>query len=546
VAGDENLDYATVIDAVASLVTKSMLSANVGNDALRYRLLDTTRDYARRKLIDADELNRVSRRHAEHFHDLYERVADCWNRPPDARWLANNIPTIDDVRAALNWAFSGQGDISLGVALTVAAIPAWIRVSSLEECRGRIEHALDHADARSPAFDRQRMKLHTALAASALYTRGMVTQVDAACTAALAIAERLDDKEYQLRALFVACCGLVYSGRHRAADDLLQQFRAIANTRQNETEISEGNRLTAFAWHHMGKQAEARRLLERVLEWYDSPRYRSQLSDNHVKGREGTRSLMSSVLWSMGCPDRALEEARRALDDAQESGHTLTIGYVLVFAFIPITLYAGDLGAAEAAMATLQDTVAKHGLVLFDAMARGLHGALLVEKKDPAGLPILFDALAQLEREHIGMRYPMFAGMYARGLLRFGQHARALATVEDALAWSTAREELWCIAELTRIKGEILGASDALDVQGQSEALYLHAIEIARQQGALFLELRAAKSLAHLKFRQGKAGQAQALLAPVYDRFADGFDIVDLKEARALLESIETSRRKIE
>ncbi|MEX3842901.1 winged helix-turn-helix domain-containing protein [Paraburkholderia sp. BR10882] len=546
VVGDENLPYPSVIDAVASLVSKSMLSANVANDPLRYRLLDTTRDYARRKLADANELDLVSRRHAGHFHDLYARVTDCWNRPPDIRWLANHIPTIDDVRAALNWAFSAQGDSSLGIALTVAAIPAWIRLSSLDECRSRIEHALYRADARSPTLDRHRMKLYTALAAAALYTRGMVSQVDAACTAALAIAERLDDKEYQLRSLFAACCGLVYSGRHRAADDRLLKFRSIANGTQNETAISEGNRLTAFAWHHMGKQTEARRLLERVLEWYDSPHHQSQLSANHVSGSEGTRSLMASVLWTLGCPERALKEARQALFDAQESGHTLTIGYVLVFAFVPLALYAGDLASAEGALITLQDTVAKHGLALFEAMARGLHGAFLVEKENPAGLPILLEALAQLEREHIGMRYPMFAGMYARGLLRFGDHARALAAIEDALAWSKAHEELWCISELVRIKGDILATHDELDPRGASEALYLHAIEVAQQQGALFLALRAAKSLARLKLRQGKTAEVESVLAPIYGKFTDGFEIIDVKESRELLASVHLASRKFE
>jgi predicted ATPase/DNA-binding winged helix-turn-helix (wHTH) protein len=285
VAQDENLAYASVIDAVASLVAKSMLSANVGSDAVRYRLLDTTRDYARRKLADAGEPDMVSRRHAEHFCDLYARAEDLWKTPPDTRWLEYHKPTIDDVRAALNWAFSAHGDTSLGVALTVAAIPAWIRLSSLEECRTSIEHALHQTDRGPPALDSQRMKLYTALAASALYTRGMVSQVDTAWTAALAIAERLNDTEYQLRSLFVACCGFVYAGKHRLADELLQKFRFIATTSHNEAAMSEGSRLTAFAWHHMGKQAEARKLLEGVLQRYAAPGHRSQLSDNHDVAR---------------------------------------------------------------------------------------------------------------------------------------------------------------------------------------------------------------------------------------------------------------------
>lgn len=546
VVGDEKLASASVIDAVASLVTKSMLSAHVGGGAVRYRLLDTTRDYARRKLADAGETGVIARRHAAHFHDLYARVEDFWQQPPDTRWLQDHLCTIDDVRAALNWAFSEHGDTSLGVALTVSAIPAWIRLSSLDECRRRIEHALRQTDAAANAYIKQRMKLFAALAASALYTRGMVSQVDTAWTHALAIAERLDDKEYQLRSLFVACCGLVYAGKHRAADGLLRKFRHIATTSHNEVASSEGNRLTAFAWHHMGKQAEARELLEGVLEWYASPHYRSQLSANHVNGREGTRSLMSSILWFQGLPERAIEEAKRARHDAQESGHALTIGYVLVFAYIPIMLFAGDLDSAETALVVLQDNVAKHGMVLFDTMARGLYGALLLEKRSPAGLPVLFDALAQLEREHIGMRYTLFAGIYARGLLSFGRLGEAQATVDDALTWSSVHDERWCVPELLRIKGEILAASSALDPQGTSEALYLQAIQMAQQQGALFLELRAAKSLATLQHRQGKTEQAALLLSTVDDKFSEASAILDLREARTLLESFRISPRPID
>jgi predicted ATPase len=165
-------------------------------------------------------------------------------------------------------------------------------------------------------------------------------------------------------------------------------------------------------------------------------------------------------------------------------------------------------------------------------MARGLHGAVRVEKDDPAGLAILSDALAQLEREHIGMRYPMFAGMYARGLLRFGRHAEALATIEEASERSDMHGELWCMPELMRIQGDILETSD----QRIAETLYRQAIDIARQQGALFHELRAAKSLARLKARQGETGQARSVLSAVYEKFTEGFDIADLKEARAMLD----------
>lgn len=541
VVADDNLPQASVIDAIASLVAKSMLSADVGSDAVRYRLLDTTRAYARRKLADADESDTLARRHAEHFRDVYARIEAFWNTPPDTRWLAEHIAAIDDLRAALNWAFSERGDESLGIALTVSAIPAWVRLSSLEECRSRVEQALARIDAGAAALDSQRMKLNTALAASAMYTRGMVAQVDAAWTTALALAEKLGDREYQLRSLFAACCGYVYAGKLRAADELLKKFRSIANASNNTVAISDCNRLTAFAWHHIGRQEEARQHLEDVLDRPIAPRQRSQLSHNHVDGCDGSRTLLSSILWLQGFPERALRTALKARNDAQASGHALTVGYVLVFASIPIGLYTGDVDATEAALVALQDNVATHGLVLFDAMARCLKGALLLEQNDPLGLSVLADALTQLEREHIGLRYPMYAGLYARGLLRFERHAEAMAAIESALAWSGAHEELWFLPELLRIKGEILGAGDVPDSRGVSEALYMQALDSARRQAALSFELRAATSLARLKHRQGKSNEAKSLLLAVYEKFTEGFATSDLKEARALLEGFSTT-----
>jgi predicted ATPase len=76
VVADENLPQASVIDAIANLVAKSMLSADVGSDTVRYCLLDMTRAYARRKLADADESDMLARRHTEYFRGAYARIEE--------------------------------------------------------------------------------------------------------------------------------------------------------------------------------------------------------------------------------------------------------------------------------------------------------------------------------------------------------------------------------------------------------------------------------------------------------------------------------------
>ena len=98
-------------------------------------------------------------------------------------------------------------------------------------------------------------------------------------------------------------------------------------------------------------------------------------------------------------------------------------------------------------------------------------------------------------------------------------------------------KERWCEAEANRIAGEIALMSPEPDA-AKAEAYFERALAVARQQQAKSWELRAAMSMARLWRDQGKPQQARELLAPVYGWFTEGFDTLDLKEAKALLEEL--------
>ena len=107
-----------------------------------YRLLDTTRAYALGRLAESGELDQIARRHAEHHHELFERLASETAIATSGDWLATYGHRIDDVRAALDWAASPGGDMSIGVALIVATVPLWMHLSLLDECRTWVDRAL--------------------------------------------------------------------------------------------------------------------------------------------------------------------------------------------------------------------------------------------------------------------------------------------------------------------------------------------------------------------------------------------------------------------
>ena len=169
-----------------------------------------------------------------------------------------------------------------------------------------------------------------------------------------------------------------------------------------------------------------------------------------------------------------------------------------------------------------------------------MNGALLIRRKElVTGLPLLRAASDELRTTGYVLRYTGLLGVLAEGLGSAGQVGQGLTVIGDALARSERSDGRWCMAELLRIKGELM-----LQLAGdrsipEAEACLLGAIDVAQEQGALFWELRAATSLARLWRDQGRSVDATALLQPVYDQFTEGFGTADLKAAKALLDDLE-------
>ena len=132
---------------------------------------------------------------------------------------------------------------------------------------------------------------------------------------------------------------------------------------------------------------------------------------------------------------------------------------------------------------------------------------------------------------------PHFLGLLAGVHTQAGSPTQALALLTEALAIVERTQERWFEAELHRLRAEALLAGSPRDV-AEAEASLRRALAVAREQGAKFWELRAAITLARLWRDQGKRREARDLLAPVYGWFTEGFDTLDLKEAKALLDEL--------
>src|SRR5277367_6452074 len=145
VASETEVDDADVIDAVVSLVAKSLISTTAINESTYYRMLDTTRAYVATKLAERGEADRIARRHAifySRFLEHDEIIQSLFGEHD----LSGYAPHIGSVRAALRWALSDHGDVAVGIELATWAAPLFIGLSLLEECRGWCERALAALD----------------------------------------------------------------------------------------------------------------------------------------------------------------------------------------------------------------------------------------------------------------------------------------------------------------------------------------------------------------------------------------------------------------
>jgi len=242
-------------------------------------------------------------------------------------------------------------------------------------------------------------------------------------------------------------------------------------------------------------------------------------------------------LWHLGYPDRALERAREAVGLAGTLDYPYTLGMALFYESV-VHWFRGDPAAqvrtAEEAIALSE----AQGFPLWLGLAKVFRGAArAVAEADAVAVAEISEGLTLAAGTGAQAGAPGLFALLAQAQQAVGQLAEAMVAVETGLAIAGQTDQPLSDAELHRAKGELLLAAPAGGT-AEAEALFRHALEIARAQRARSLELRAVTSLARLLRDQRRHAEARDVLAPVYGWFTEGFDTADLVEAKALLHEL--------
>jgi tetratricopeptide (TPR) repeat protein len=237
------------------------------------------------------------------------------------------------------------------------------------------------------------------------------------------------------------------------------------------------------------------------------------------------------ALWCLGRFDQALDRLNDALTLARELAEPQGLAHALLFATVLYHLRRDPLMAQQYAEAAI-DVSAKHGLVMYQAMASAMHGWTMSEQgRDDEAISQIREALAALDVTNTSLVRPHFLSVLAQALSKANQTQEAMGVLNEALAMVLNKGERYYEAELYRLKGELLLESDSTE----AEQCFKTSLEIAESQKAKAWQLRTAVSLARLYRSQGKAQQARALVQPIYDSFTEGLDSIDIREAEVFL-----------
>ena len=323
--------------------------------------------------------------------------------------------------------------------------------------------------------------------------------------------------------------------RHQLALKTAREFLDLAQAQLHPSAIVA---LGALGWSSisLGRVVEADSTCETSERLYD-PQVHRPLTLSYG-GDPGVRSLTygSWAAWLLGYPDRAEERSRKSISLAREVSHGFTLAYVLAVAATFQQMRRDAAAAREVADAAVALT-SELEIRFWRGWAMVPQGWALAEGGEiEAGIAKVQEGLEAQRATGALMNRPYGLAVLAELQGKAGRIDDALTGLDEALALVMETSETFWQPEIHRLKGNLLlRRGGAL---GEAEACLGRALDLARQQSSRLLELRAAVSLGHVWRGQGRSAEAHALIVPIHGWFTEGFDTLDLQDAKALLNEI--------
>jgi class 3 adenylate cyclase/predicted ATPase len=438
--------------------------------------------------------------------------------------------------------------------MTEVAIEWWgkagqrsLERSALVEAVAQFTQALDQIAtlAAAPALRREEIKLQVALITPLIHLKGFAAPETKAAAErahlliqqAEAVGEPPEDPLLLFTVLYNFWVENFVAFNSNVMRELATQFLALAEKQGTTAPLMIGHRLMGTSLLLTGEIAKGRAHYDQAIALYDPEEHRPLAMPFGSDVRVAILCYRSLALWLLGYPEAALADADEALEDAHEIGQAGTL-MVARFHAPLLFMLCGKYATAEAIVSDLVSLAQEQDSSLWRAGGMLVRGwVLALTGKASDSIHTLASGIAAWRSTGSTAFVPLFLSHLASANAELARFDDAWRCIDEATTAIETTKERWFEAEVHRVAGELALISPEPDA-AKADTYFERALAVARQQQAKSWELRAATSLARVWRDQGKRDEARDLLAPVYGWFTEGFDTLDLKEAKALLHEL--------
>ena len=495
-------------EAFDGLFLKSLL--NVASERGSYRLLVTTHHYASAKLASAPFKREAQLAHARYCAESLKEAEANWTKLETDEWLRLHAALIHDLRIALAWAFSSDGDNALGIELTADSNIIWTQLGLMTEQLAVIETALARASATKALDPRHEMYLRLSHAGTMYHIKSSERdpQALAEYSRAITIAKDLDDHMGILRASGGITAIHTMNADYIEAIKVARQFDDLCGAKLPNAV----SRMLSHNLHYIGDFDGAMRHANIALEMAKAGVRGTLNNGASYDQRLSALSTVVKTLWVQGKLREAMDRLDSVLAEAVNLDHAISTCLYLAVSACPT---AFGMREVETGQRLLHLLIEKSGN---NSLLRWQEWAFTFEQ--------VSTALASDDKERFNKAVANAKGARFENCLIVGGHLADRATIDRALSKNAG----WCRAELYRLKGLLLLDEDA----DAARKLVMEGYLLSSQQGARFWELRCAASLVKCAPVEGLVAARSRL-----DRTLAGFDgepaTADVVEARTLL-----------
>jgi predicted ATPase len=536
VSGPDIEDQWRIIDLLGNLVGKSLLHLDVSAPTPRYRFLETIRLYALEQLADSGETDLTARRHAFYFQRISEQAVADWKRQATADWRHVYRGYVDDVRAALKWAFSENGEKEMGVRTLQNSIPFWVEFSLLDECRRWVSLALDKHGVTETAGTHDEMVLRAALGTSLTWARGPVAETRAAWSRALDLARELGDTEIELRAHYGLWLFSLRTGHFSEALRFATEMMLLAKEAKDDEAFATAQRLAGVSHSASGYHTEGRALIERAIAWFEQNRPQSAFRFSHDQHALGL-AFLARILWVQGYITDAVKTANLGVERAVALDHASTLCCALAEGLCMVSALNKDLDALEKATQDLTRTASRYGLQVWKAYGEIFELWAMMQHKEKPAPGRITSVIRLLDEMHFNLWYTPFVADVLRSCESPG-----------GSMWASFRPPVdsedghWAMPEFLRIEAEADLERNAGRLESTVEHRLEKALALAHERGACSWELRVATTLARLLITDNRRDQAQILLRSTIASLPTNNESNGLRTASAILNELQHLR----